>query len=415
MGCCKLQMWSMTKLVDVAGKDGSESGEFAYFAGEVSKLGGNLDRDIEPYNYYVVTQVQEDPLLEMYDEIEPKATLWMGSKGALTPMHNDAMHNFYVQIYGEKKFTLYPPEAWGHLYLYPKYHLQHRNVQVNIRDVNYKRFPRFKQAPEPIVAIVRPGDVLYLPPGWFHEVEALTPTPISVNIWSPAIEIEFMNLAWDLQPFDYTLIGPKKTMDIETLIIATVQFLRRVSLVALASDGKSDRNNVEFYEAFLARYKSVYSTAGENKATATITPEGVVSDDGLTVNLQSQENKLHQEYLKKVEKKSPPLLKKRKILPSHFDICANRLSEKHILPDDLLRNIQAGADEVGHKLGFNAFREGLKEIYYGYYVEDLIGQIFGLSWLETFTDKCLIERRPRRREADEFNFKSDGSPRGDEL
>ena len=46
------------------------------------------------------------------------------------------MHNFFIQIYGAKRFYLYPPFSWRSLYLFPKFHLQHRNCQVDIHKPN---------------------------------------------------------------------------------------------------------------------------------------------------------------------------------------------------------------------------------------------------------------------------------------
>ena len=32
-----------------------------------------------------------------------------GSKGSITPLHHDAMHNFFLQVVGTKRFRLYSP------------------------------------------------------------------------------------------------------------------------------------------------------------------------------------------------------------------------------------------------------------------------------------------------------------------
>jgi len=45
-----------------------------------------------------------------------------------------------------------------------------------------KKFPKFKDA-KAVEAILEPGDVLYLPPMWFHHVTALEMS-VSVSIWS---------------------------------------------------------------------------------------------------------------------------------------------------------------------------------------------------------------------------------------
>ncbi len=44
----------------------------------------------------------------------------------------------------------------------------------------------------PVVAEVRPGDMLVVPPFWFHHVETLEES-VSVNVWSDAPEYELIN------------------------------------------------------------------------------------------------------------------------------------------------------------------------------------------------------------------------------
>ena len=41
----------------------------------------------------------------------PMLKMWMGTSGAVTPLHLDSQHNFYAQLHGEKTFRLYPPHA----------------------------------------------------------------------------------------------------------------------------------------------------------------------------------------------------------------------------------------------------------------------------------------------------------------
>jgi len=37
-----------------------------------------------------------------------KALVWIGPRGAVTPLHNDDFHNFFAQIVGEKEVILFP-------------------------------------------------------------------------------------------------------------------------------------------------------------------------------------------------------------------------------------------------------------------------------------------------------------------
>ena len=44
----------------------------------------------------------------------------------------------------------------------------------------------------PVVAEVGPGDMLVVPPFWFHHVETLAES-VSVNVWSDASEYQLIN------------------------------------------------------------------------------------------------------------------------------------------------------------------------------------------------------------------------------
>jgi len=108
--------------------------------------------------------------------------VWIGPGGATTHTHYDISQNFYAQIYGVKRFVLFPPEAHEYLYLYPFLHPGAQQSQINFDAPDLKSFPKFKNA-RAIEAILNPGDVLYLPPLWFHHVTALS-TSISVSVWT---------------------------------------------------------------------------------------------------------------------------------------------------------------------------------------------------------------------------------------
>ncbi|KNC51645.1 uncharacterized protein AMSG_07708 [Thecamonas trahens ATCC 50062] len=101
---------------------------------------------------------------------------WTGSPSATTLLHYDPVHNVYAQLHGRKRFALAPSQAWPHLGVFPRHHMQHRDA----------RFARSHKLELEIVDLVA-GDVLYLPPGTFHQVSALADSDgpsISVNFWS---------------------------------------------------------------------------------------------------------------------------------------------------------------------------------------------------------------------------------------
>lgn len=96
--------------------------------------------------------------------------LWMGSKNSAAPLHYDKSENFHLQITGAKRFILAPPEEFDKIHLFPATHPQRLQTQIDTRfKVNTTKFPKFRKV-RVIEGLLGPGEVLYLPPFWFHYV-----------------------------------------------------------------------------------------------------------------------------------------------------------------------------------------------------------------------------------------------------
>ncbi|XP_018672432.3 hypoxia-inducible factor 1-alpha inhibitor [Ciona intestinalis] len=99
--------------------------------------------------------------------------LLIGLEGNITPVHYDEQENFFAQISGHKRCLLFSPDQFDCLYPHPVAHPCDRQSQVNIANPDYKKFPRFRNA-HATEAIVGPGDVLYIPMYWWHQIESLS-------------------------------------------------------------------------------------------------------------------------------------------------------------------------------------------------------------------------------------------------
>ena len=155
----------------IKAKEGN-SGSYLYYTGSIESIGHWALGDVQPF--------QE--LISLKPDLS-SINVWFGEKGVITHMHYDGYHNFYTQIKGTKKFTVFPPSEWAHLYPYPYLHPHHAQTQVNISNANdTDKFPFITKATGTEITL-EPGDLLYLPPLWFHHVEALE-TSISVNTWT---------------------------------------------------------------------------------------------------------------------------------------------------------------------------------------------------------------------------------------
>ncbi len=118
-----------------------------------AELGG-LWRDI----------VQVPEYLEARDDA---GFLWLGPAGTLTPFHHDLTNNFMAQVIGRKRILLIPsseiPRTYNNFHVYSLVDGQH---------MDFDRFPALREAVVQELTL-HPGEILFLPVGCWHFVEAL--------------------------------------------------------------------------------------------------------------------------------------------------------------------------------------------------------------------------------------------------
>ena len=113
-----------------------------------------------------------DPLPRMLDESQGNGRVffWMGPAGTVTPLHHDLTNNLMCQVVGRKRLKLIAPYAqpfiYNHLHCYSR---------VDPEKVDLERFPLFQNV-RVIDVTIGPGDILFLPVGWWHHVRGLDPT-----------------------------------------------------------------------------------------------------------------------------------------------------------------------------------------------------------------------------------------------
>jgi hypothetical protein len=156
-------------------------------------------------------------------------SLWLGNR-TTAATHFDMSNNLACCLVGRRRFTLFPPEQVENLYPGPLEPTPAGQV-VSLVDVampDLERFPRFAAAAAAgEIAELEPGDVLFYPALWWHNVEALDPFNAMMNYWwnpSPAFmdtpmttllhgllslrdRPEAEKTAWRAM-FDYYVFGP---------------------------------------------------------------------------------------------------------------------------------------------------------------------------------------------------------------
>jgi hypothetical protein len=115
--------------------------------------------------------------------VQPR--IWMGNR-ATVPAHYDASQNIACVVAGRRRFTLFAPQLVNKLYIGPPDYAP-TNAPVTVADLSQPTDPRYPLLSEAMeegqTAELAPGDAIYIPPLWFHQVEALDPFNILVNSW----------------------------------------------------------------------------------------------------------------------------------------------------------------------------------------------------------------------------------------
>ena len=187
-----LQRWSLDHFADVAGdavveaqveRDRSPDYELAKDEHRrLLRFGELIDwlRKDEASNDIYLTAYNSGTnaaaLAPLWDDMAPIRLLdgradrdgffWLGPKGTLTPWHHDLTNNLLVQVMGRKRVRLAPPWAFARM----------RNSRHCFSDWGNEALPADEgdaATPPVLETIIGPGEAIFLPVGWWHQVEAL--------------------------------------------------------------------------------------------------------------------------------------------------------------------------------------------------------------------------------------------------
>jgi hypothetical protein len=119
-----------------------------------------------------------------FDKMGPPR-FWLGPARTVTPLHCDYDDNI-AQIWGSKRIFLAPPHHDEFLYTREANPVLFGSP-FDPEAPDFDAFPLARQA-NIVEVVVNPGDMLYVPAGWYHQVRALT-FSLSSNRWARAMPL----------------------------------------------------------------------------------------------------------------------------------------------------------------------------------------------------------------------------------
>ncbi len=133
-------------------------------------------------------QLRDDVDFTILNRHKRKHTVsgWIGPAGTVTGYHIDWGDNILAQVCGRKRLLLVAPDETRFMYRSRKFDQGTTLSQVDADHVDLERFPLYARA-TPIEVVLHPGQMLFIPRGWWHHVRSLDKS-ISVS-----------NIAYDLK------------------------------------------------------------------------------------------------------------------------------------------------------------------------------------------------------------------------
>ena len=147
-------------------------------------------------------EVAKENTIDILDR-PSRPRMWLGN-AVTAATHYDNMDGINCMVAGRKRFTFFPPDQLPNLYIGPLDLAPggQPTSMVKLSAPDLDRYPRFAAALAVAETVdVEPGDAIYIPNLWWHNVESLDPVNLSVNYWwldAPEMAEPFAALAHGL-------------------------------------------------------------------------------------------------------------------------------------------------------------------------------------------------------------------------
>lgn len=120
---------------------------------------------------------------------EPMVQYWVGPRGSSIGLHRDGWFGYLVHLNGTKVATLLAPDQRGYLSLE---YWDGIYSPVDVHADDFGGYPRFRHARYDRV-VLEPGDVLFIPRWWFHDLRSVSEESTSVNVWFDLEDVDVGN------------------------------------------------------------------------------------------------------------------------------------------------------------------------------------------------------------------------------
>jgi len=142
-----------------------------------------------PVNEYLPGFAVQNVLQVLPPHVAPR--IWLGH-AAKVSAHFDAYDNIACVVAGRRRFTLFSPEAIANLYVGPIDHTM-AGQPVSLAAAappDDAKYPLFKGVrSQALSAELLPGDAIYIPKLWWHQIESLAAFNALVNYWWDAFSV----------------------------------------------------------------------------------------------------------------------------------------------------------------------------------------------------------------------------------
>ncbi|GLI65195.1 hypothetical protein VaNZ11_008657 [Volvox africanus] len=147
----------------------------------------------------------------LYGKEVESINLWMCGGSVRSSLHYDLHHNLLVLVSGRKVVTVVPPYLTHCVYPMTLTGDASNHSQVPFADPQpAARHPAYLAAmAAAAVAELRAGDALFLPEGWWHQVDSGPETTIAINYWWRSAQTELLTAAVTPPPPPALLLPPQ--------------------------------------------------------------------------------------------------------------------------------------------------------------------------------------------------------------